>query len=190
MAGFAAFDIFALLILFTSGVMALTRGFVREALTVTAFIAAALAALWARPVFADLASAFVPTGWPANIAALAFVFVIVYLAVSFVTHSLSHGVKQGEDVNVLDRTLGFVFGLVRGLVILGLVVLVFNNIAPGSQPNWLTGARVYPLANASAVLLQSLAPDDAWVQSRNAADDAEEDDEIGDLIRSRRGDDG
>ncbi|MEO1037998.1 MAG: CvpA family protein [Pseudomonadota bacterium] len=184
-ASFASFDLFALFILFFSGVTALLRGFVREALTVTAFVAAALAALWARPVFADIASAFLPGGLIANLAALAFIFIIVYLAVSFVTVSLSKGVKRGEDVNVLDRTLGFVFGVARGLVLLGLLVLVFNNAAPGSQPGWLTGARVYPLAQATANLLQSLAPEGSWVQSEPARDD-----DIGDIIRSRPEDNG
>lgn len=183
-AGFAAFDLLALLILFFSGVTALMRGFVREALTVTAFVAAALAALWARPVFADIAAAFLPGGLVANLAALGFVFIMVYLAVSFVTASLSKDVKKGEDVNVLDRTLGFIFGVARGLVLLGLLVLVFNNVAPGSKPDWLTGARVYPLAQASANLLQRLAPEGSWVQS-----EPRQDDDIGDLIRSRPGDD-
>ncbi len=155
------FDLFALGVLFISGVMALMRGFVREALTVTAFVAAALAALWTRPVFASLLLDVVGSGLIANIVAMVAVFILVYLAVSFVTSSLQKNVKSGEDVTVIDRTLGFVFGLVRGLVLLGLLVLVIKNTM--SNPSWMTGARLYPLANASAQLLQTLAPDGSWV---------------------------
>ena len=122
-AALAGFDILALLILFASGIMALTRGFVREALTVTALVAAALAALWTRPVFAPLMQSVIGSALFANLIAMGVVFLLVYLAVSFVTGPLTHNVKQGEDVPVLDRALGFVFGLARGLVLLGLLVM-------------------------------------------------------------------
>lgn len=163
-AGLAGFDLFALLVLFVSGILALMRGFVREALTIAAFVAAALAALWSRPVFAGLLEGLVGSPLIANIIALAGVFILVYLAVSFVTSSLQPNAKAGEDVNVIDRSLGFIFGLVRGLVLVGLFVLVFRNTLPGAQPEWLQGARIYPLANATATLLQRLAPEGSWAE--------------------------
>ena len=163
-AGLAGFDLFALLVLFVSGILALMRGFVREALTIAAFVAAALAALWSRPVFAGLLEGLVGSPLIANTIALAGVFVLVYLAVSFVTSSLQPGPKAGEDVNVIDRSLGFIFGLVRGLILLGLFVLVLRNTLPGAQPEWLQGARIYPLANATATLLQRLAPEGSWAE--------------------------
>lgn len=169
-AGLAGFDLFALLVLFVSGILALMRGFVREALTIAAFVAAALAALWSRPVFAGLLEGLTGSPLIANIIALAGVFILVYLAVSFVTSSLQPNAKSGEDVNVIDRSLGFVFGLVRGLVLLGLFVLVFRNTLPGAQPEWLQGARVYPLANATAELLQRLAPEGSWAEGARGSD--------------------
>ena len=93
-AGLAGFDLFALLVLFVSGILALMRGFVREALTIAAFVAAALAALWSRPVFAGLLEGLVGSPLIANTIALAGVFVLVYLAVSFVTSSLQRPVKM------------------------------------------------------------------------------------------------
>jgi membrane protein required for colicin V production len=172
MEGLAGFDLIALAVLFLSGIMALMRGFVREALTVTAFVAAALAALWTRPVFAGLLLGPTGSGLFANLIAMAVVFLLVYLAVSFVTSSLQKNVKSGEDVTVIDRTLGFAFGLVRGLILLGLLVLVFNNTMAGAPPPWLSSARVYPLADSTARLLQSLAPEGSW--AARAAPDAEE----------------
>lgn len=193
-AALAGFDLFALLILFTSGIMALMRGFVREALTVTALVAAALAALWSRPVFAPLVQAMVGSALIANLLSLGVIFLIIYFAVSFVTRPLSHNVKSGDDVPVLDRALGFVFGLARGLVLLGLLVLVFKNTVPGATPPWLTGARVYPLADATASLLQRLAPDSSWAAGKIAADEPQnsvDDDPIGRLIeRTNEDEDG
>ena len=179
----AGFDLFALLVLFISGVMALMRGFVREALTVTAFVGAALAALWCQPVIGAVMREFINSAVIANLLAMAIVFLVVYLAISFVTSSLKRNVKDGEDISVIDRTLGFVFGVVRGILLLGLIVLVFKNTLPGAQPEWLRGARVYPLAEATARLLQSLAPDGTWAGG-TAGEQREnlDDDPIGRLI--------
>lgn len=173
MEGLAAFDLFALAVLFFSGLMALMRGFVREALTITAFVAAALAALWTRPVLAGLLIAPTGSALLANLISMVTVFLLVYLAVSFVTGSLQKNVKSGEDVTTINRTLGFVFGLVRGVVLLGMLVLVLNNTMPGANPAWLTSARVYPVADAAARLLQSLAPEGSWA-SQTAPNSEEE----------------
>ena len=62
----AGFDLVALLVLFISGVMALMRGFVREALTVTAFVGAALAALWCQPVIGAVMREFINSAVIAN----------------------------------------------------------------------------------------------------------------------------
>lgn len=164
MEGLSAFDGIGLAILIGSGLMALMRGFVREALSVTAFVAAALAALWARPVFIGLAEEFIPSDLIANIVTLGVIFLMVFLAVSFVTGGLVKNAKEGEDVGVIDRALGFIFGLIRGLVILGLILIIFASATPGSAaPGWIAESRIYPLVNASARLLQALAPEDSRV---------------------------
>jgi len=197
-AALAGFDLFALTILFASGVMALMRGFVREALTVAALVAASLATLWTRPVFAPLLHSVFGVAWLSNLVAMGAVFLVVFLAVSFVTSPLTENVKKGDDVPVLDRALGFVFGLTRGLVLLGLFVLVFKNSLPGAQPAWLSGARIYPLADASATLLQSLAPDTSWAAGKKPApapaeeqQESVDDDPLGRLIeRTNEDEDG
>jgi membrane protein required for colicin V production len=190
-AGFSAFDLFAVAVLFFSGLMALMRGFVREALTVTAFVAAALAALWARPVFADVLEGPVGGSLTANAIAMVTVFILVYLAVSFVTSSLQKNVKRGEDVPTLDRTLGFVFGVARGLVLLGLLVVVFVNATGGTAPAWMRSSQVYPLARATAGLLQHLAPAGSPIDpdtAQNGGQDIDED-PIGRLIQQRTAED-
>lgn len=198
MEGLSAFDGIALAILIGSGLMALMRGFVREALSVTGFVAAALAALWARPVFIGLAREFIPSALVANIVTLGVIFLLVFLAVSFVTGGLVKNVKEGEDVGVVDRALGFVFGLIRGLVILGLILIVFASATPGSAaPAWMAQSRIYPLVNASARVLQTLAPEDSRVGQSPAieapsGEETEDEDaprSIEDLIRERTNED-
>ncbi len=149
------------MILLASGLLALVRGFVREALSVTAFVTAALATLWSAPVFNSPARDIIDPDWLAPLAVGGLVFLVIYLAVTFVTSSISHGLAKGEDVNVVDRLLGFVFGIIRGLVLLAIGVLIIAAAfgENGRPPSWVTTARIYPVVNATARALQVLAPE-------------------------------
>lgn len=156
----SAFDGIGLTILLVSGLLALVRGFVREALSVTAFVAASLATLWALPAFVGPARDLIDPDWLAPLAIGGVIFILIYLAVTFVTSSLSGGLAKGDDVNVVDRTLGFAFGVLRGLVLLALGVIFMTATLgiDGQPPTVVTASRIYPLVNATARALQTLAP--------------------------------
>ncbi|WP_420432869.1 CvpA family protein [Hyphobacterium sp.] len=163
MGGLTPMDGAILLFIAASAYHALVRGFVSEALSMTAAIVAAIAALWSRPLFVTLTDDFVPTGWIANIVTLGIVFTLVFLAVSFLTAPMRANVKRGDEVGFLDRTLGFFFGIVRALLALGFFLILSSLANSGQPPRQLTEARLYPLVNTSARLLQSLAPGDSRI---------------------------
>jgi membrane protein required for colicin V production len=163
MGGLTPIDGAILLFIGASAYHALVRGFVSEALSMTAAIVAAIAALWSRPLFVTLADDFVPGGWIANLVTLAIVFTLVFMAVSFLTAPMRANVKRGDDVGFADRTLGFFFGIVRALLALGFFLIIASLANRGEPPSQLTDARLYPLVNTSARLLQSLAPGDSQI---------------------------
>ncbi|MFS2317938.1 CvpA family protein [Maricaulis sp. D1M11] len=155
-----AFDGIVIAVLLVSGLLALVRGFVREALSVTAFVAASLAALWSWPAFRGPAREIISPPWLADIAVFASVFILIYLAVTFITSSLSNGLAKGEDVNVVDRTAGFFFGVVRGLVLISIIAIFLTMSLPGgTPPAWMQEARFYPLVRSISNALQTLAPE-------------------------------
>jgi membrane protein required for colicin V production len=60
---------------------------------------------------------------------------------------------------MIDRIVGSGFGLVRGLVVLGVFYLAFNLAPPPmGTPSWIANAKLYPLARACADALRTLAP--------------------------------
>jgi membrane protein required for colicin V production len=181
----SAFDGIGLTILLVSGLLALLRGFVREALSVTAFVAASLATLWALPAFIGPAESMISPPLLADAVVVVTVFILVYLAVTFVTSSLSTGLAKGEDVNVVDRTVGFAFGIIRGLVLLGLGVILFTQAfgTNGRPPTAITEARIYPLVNATARALQTLAPETSRIAETRPLP-AASDDPIAETIRN------
>jgi membrane protein required for colicin V production len=163
MGGLTPIDGAILLFIGASAYHALVRGFVSEALSMTAAIVAAIAALWSRPLFVTLADDFVPSGWIANLITLGVIFALVFMAVSFLTAPMRANVKRGDDVGFLDRMLGFFFGIARALLALGFFLIISSLANQGQPPGQLTDARLYPLVNTSARLLQSLAPGDSQI---------------------------
>jgi membrane protein required for colicin V production len=60
-------------------------------------------------------------------------------------------------VGALDRSLGFVFGLARGFLLVAIVFILFTALAR-DQPEWVTNARSYPMLQRTQVAIESLLP--------------------------------
>jgi len=161
-----AFDAVVLGVLLLSGLLALVRGFIRETLSVAAFVAASLAALWMLPVLREPVRGVIQPGWAADIAAVVGVFLLVYLAVTLITSSIAKHLRGGDEPGMLDRVAGLAFGVARGVVILALFVILYTAFVPPDRPSrWLTEARLYPMVSATAVALQELAPESSHIAS-------------------------
>jgi membrane protein required for colicin V production len=91
--------------------------------------------------------------------AYAAVFLAVFIPMAFMTSRFSDSVKN-SPIGPLDRAAGVAFGVVRGLVIVGLGYLAFTYFVPiRSQPRWLTEARLLPVVQSTADVLLSVVPD-------------------------------
>ena len=155
-------DLLVVAVILISAILAAYRGFVQETLSILAWAAAALSALYFGPPLAHLLKGSV-SPWAAMLLGYASAFLVVVIPLGFVSYRFSETVRR-SPVHALDRSLGFVFGAVRGLVIIGLAYVVFSEIVPvASQPDWITKARVRPLINETVVVLASLVPDQSIV---------------------------
>jgi len=139
-------DLVVLAVILLSGLLAFMRGFVREALGLGAWLVAAFVASpygvfpyvapWARQQFADSTLA--------DTVAYAGVFLIVLIALSVLANSLSNFVHYSA-LGGLDRTLGLVFGLVRGAVLLAIAYILVGMAVPVDQwPPAVLDARSLP----------------------------------------------
>jgi membrane protein required for colicin V production len=64
-------------------------------------------------------------------------------------------------VGALDRTLGFLFGLARGLIIVVIAFQFFIWLVPDrSQPQWVKGAKSKVVLAGTGQWLMSMLPDD------------------------------
>src|ERR1700749_3457927 len=151
-------DFLVVLVLLVSTGYAIWRGFLWETLTIFAWVAAAFACLYFGPYVIPLTRGMVDQPWLASLLAYAAVFLAVFIPFAFMSHRFSESVKH-SPIGPLDRAAGVAFGVVRGLVVIGLAYLAFTYfVAIRNQPSWLSQARLLPMVQSTAEVLLSVVP--------------------------------
>ncbi|KRA60295.1 colicin V production protein [Caulobacter sp. Root655] len=153
------FDIIAGLILLVSGLVGFARGASRELTSALSFIAAAIIALLGLRITGPLFRGMMDPDWAATAAAILLTFVIAFIALRLLGAALTRTLHADGALGTLDRLMGLAFGLIRGLVVLGVFNLVFNMATPPDRvPAWVSQSALYPLSTASARVLKVFAP--------------------------------
>lgn len=158
-------DIVIASVVAVSGLFALSRGFVKEVLSVASWLGAVVVALYgfspARPHVRALLDFEIVRSTPliADIVTAAVLFLGSLFLFSFVSHQFTKLVR-GSAVGALDRTLGFLFGIARGLlIIVVLFLLVVAGMGSESQPRWFRDARLMPVVAVAAKAMKSVLPE-------------------------------
>lgn len=153
------FDIIVLAVFAISGAVGFARGAVREVFALVALVVAAALAILGLPAFGPIFRGFVHPGWLGTACALVAVFGIAFVALRLIGAGIARHVQSTQMLGFLDRSLGLLIGLGRGLIVLGALYLMFNAATPEDlRPKWITGARTWPVASNMGRLLESLAP--------------------------------
>ncbi len=153
-------DIGLLVVMLISGILAMVRGFMREILSIAAWLIAAGVTLYGYARAEALLRDYVSNELLAKGIAIGGLFLVTLLVVSLFTVKISDIILDSR-VGALDRSLGFLFGLARGLIIMVVAFLFFAWLVPAkSQPDWVTGARSRVVLQATGDWLLSMLPDD------------------------------
>jgi membrane protein required for colicin V production len=125
-------DFAVLGVIVISGLLAFMRGLVREVLGIGAWVGAACAGIWglplARPRFHQWMGA---SPW-ADPVAFAAIFVVALIVLMLIAHFIGRLVRRSA-LGGLDRTLGLVFGLVRGAALIILAYIFVGLVRPVDQ---------------------------------------------------------
>lgn len=152
-------DVILVAIMLISGGLAMLRGITREMLSIMSWALAAIAALFIYPLYRDSVRKIIQPDILADGVLITTVFVLVLIIVSLITVRLSDRVLDSR-VGALDRTLGFVFGLVRGLILVVIAYELLVAIMPKETlPGWVTEARSLPVIESTGRAIISLLPD-------------------------------
>lgn len=147
MEGFTIIDGAVALIIVVSALLAYSRGFVREAMAIAGWIAAAiLAFLFApqvEPLMAEIpvAGEFIADSCELSIiAAFAAVFALALIVVSFFT-PLFASLVQRSALGGVDQGIGFFFGVLRGILLVAIAFFLYEVVMTGQSFAMVDGSR-------------------------------------------------
>jgi membrane protein required for colicin V production len=153
-------DLVLLAVMLVSGLLAMVRGFMREVLSIAAWGTAALVTLYSYQKLLPTAKTYFDSETVASIVVIAGVFIGTLILVSILTVRISDMILDSR-IGALDRTLGFLFGLARGLLIVVVAYQFFIWLVPDKQrPDWVTAAKSRTMLQGTGDWLMSLLPDD------------------------------
>jgi len=156
-------------IIVLSAIFAFARGFVREALSVIAWVGAAAVTLYGFGWAFDKIEPYVQNPLLSQVIAGFGLFVISLIVLTMLTGILARMV-HATGLTPIDRTLGFIFGLARGAFLVCLAyLLIAAALPPTDWPPWLSSAKSEPYLREGADLLKGLLPESLKFKSAEDA---------------------
>jgi membrane protein required for colicin V production len=163
-------DIGVIAIIVLSAIFAFARGFVREALSIVAWVGAAAITVYGFNPVLLFVSPFVNNVLLAQLIAGFGLFVVSLIVLTIATGYLARLVRASA-LSPIDRTLGFIFGLARGVLIVCLAYLLLDFVQPSERPAWIRDAKSAPYLHQGADLLRQFLPEQLKIKNA-AIDDA------------------
>ncbi|GIX21370.1 MAG: hypothetical protein KatS3mg121_0153 [Gammaproteobacteria bacterium] len=151
------FDLFILAVLLVSTVLSLARGFTRDAVGLASWVGAFVLAL----ALGDKLALILPESWGEASLRLLIAMVILFvatLAIGMAVDVLLTGLIDIAHLKRLDRSLGAVFGFLRGLVILALIAVGGAFIGLDHAP-WWRASRLMPYIELFLDRVQPVLPE-------------------------------
>ncbi|MGR3515158.1 MAG: CvpA family protein [Paracoccaceae bacterium] len=174
MEGFTIIDGIVAVVIILSAVLAYSRGFVREALSIGGWALAAVVAYVFAPSVQPLMGE-VPvlrdflgeSGELGMIAAFAVVFAAGLVIFSIIT-PLFAGAVQRSALGGIDRGLGFLFGVLRGAVLVAIAFLIYERVIVSDPVPMVDDSRTAIVFAQLSEQLDEQLPQDVpgWIAAR------------------------
>src|SRR6266550_6896541 len=164
-------DIGVIAVIVLSAIFAFARGFVREALSIVAWVGAAAITVYGFVPVLAIVEPLVKNPLLSQLIAGFGLFVGSLIVLTIVTGLLARMVRASA-LSPIDRTLGFVFGLARGAFLVCLAYLLLDiSVQPGERPAWIREAKSAPYLHQGADVLRQFLPESLKIKNA-AIDDA------------------
>lgn len=149
-----AFDAGVLIIILLSMLFAFGRGFVTVALSLAAWVGAFFIATGGFTYAQSYGRELIQPKELADILVLVLLFFASLALLRWMADWIGRAVKD-SPVGFLDRSLGALFGLARGAVIVSLAFLAYSKFTdPEDEPVWIQEAKLRPIVAWSAEMAE------------------------------------
>ncbi len=171
---FTYIDAVAAVIVLLSAILAYSRGLTREIFAIGGWIVAGLAAFFLAPKFEPLMREIPAVGSflaencvISMIAAFSLIVAAVLLVLAVFTPIFSSVVLESA-LGPIDRVLGFLFGVARGVLLIAVAYLIYTNLSGDEILPALENAASKPMLDEAAALLDKYRPEEvpSWFQER------------------------
>jgi membrane protein required for colicin V production len=152
-----SFDYTLLIILGSSVLLSLMRGFVKEAMSLLAWVVSFVLARTFTPDLAPLLPSDIPSEGLRLVAAFLGIFLASWLMMTIIRITLSQFV-EAIGLGSLDKLLGALFGALRGGLIVMVLVMLAGLTSLPQQDFW-RNAMFSPLCEALALGLRDSLPE-------------------------------
>jgi membrane protein required for colicin V production len=162
-------DLIILGVIGLSTLLAFSRGFIKEMLSILGWIGAVIATVALFSPVRHIVRQYIAEPLLADIAAGIGIFVVTLVLCGMLNHWVSAQVR-GNGLGALDRSLGLVFGLVRGSVIVcaAYILLTFFQPDRAELPDIVNEARLLPIVERGSAFILTLLPDDLLKTGQDA----------------------
>lgn len=153
-------DGIVVVIILLSAFLAMLRGFSREILSLISWVVAAVTTLFLFKPVLPFFEQYLSNKMIALITTLITIFILVLIITSIITMKISDFIIDSR-IGILDRTIGFTFGALRGLLITVIGMLLINALIKSEhQANWLKDAKTRPILDSLGQKVWKIFPKD------------------------------
>lgn len=153
-----AFDVGVGVLVLISAILATARGLTREVLSLATWAGSAAIAIYMWQYHPEIARQYIAEQIVADIATVVVTFIVALIVLHLLTMRIADFVVDSR-IGPIDRTLGFVFGVLRGILI-AIVITIFGTwLLPNNLPSWAAESQTLPHLQNMGQTLISLLPE-------------------------------
>jgi membrane protein required for colicin V production len=171
------FDLGVLIIVGLSALLSFFRGFVREILSLGAWMGAVVITLYMFPSATKFIEPHVGSAVIASGLASIGLFFVALISISIITGLVLKFLKTGAEVGLLDNLVGLCFGVARGVLIVAIAYFIMSvMIVEKDYPDWVKEAKTQPFIAKAATLVGKLTP--SYLNTITNKDEKKSDDPV------------
>ena len=162
-------DIIILIVIGISALIALSRGLVKEVLSIVGWVLGTMVVIYLLPVIMPFAKTHIANGYIAGAVSSICILVLFFILWIYLTAGIIGKIRTSK-LNGMDRALGLFFGVIRAFLLIVLFNILVNWMIPAeNQSEALTKSKYFKIAGNFAKPLQDLIPEETMKLIREKA---------------------
>ena len=138
------FDVIILVLILISALFAFFRGFSLELLSISVWIISFFGSYTYGNNLINFFNKIINNILISTAVSYVLAFLIIFVIFSFLTRKFSVFIKDSY-VGLIDKSLGFIFGILRGYVIVGLCFFLFDYFYKGKKLEFIDNSKIIPV---------------------------------------------